>query len=88
MRSSFFFYFVFLPQCGKGFVQPYYLRRHLKSHKGEEEEEENGASFDFLVGSEQSDQCGLRVVSCQLCSATCKGPAELDKHLAKHHANL
>ena len=80
-------------KCGKGFVQPYYLRRHLKSHKGagaevEEEEMEERARFDFLVGSEQSDQCGLRVVSCQLCSATCKGPAELEKHLAKHHSSL
>ena len=73
------------PQCGKGFVQPYYLRRHLKSHKGAGEEEEGE---DLVGGSDQSDQCGLRVVACHLCSATCKGPAELEKHLAKHHADL
>ena len=72
--------------CGKGFVQPYYLRRHMKSHK--DTGMEDTATFDFIVASAHSgsdEQCGIRVLACSLCPVTCKGPAELERHRAKHH---
>ena len=67
------------------FVQPYYLKRHLKTHKDYKEKFEDVLLVinDELDGSDK--QCGIRTLSCHLCSVTCKGQEELDLHFSKHH---
>merc|ERR1712059_114306 len=73
-----------LPAMNLGFVQAYYLRRHLSSHK--EALQEKG-SLELLVESHTGlgEMVGIRVVACLLCSVTCKGEKELEIHVRKHH---
>ena len=49
-----------------GFVQPYYLRRHMASHKETETEK---ASLDMMVESHTSsdEQTGIRTFACKFC---------------------
>ena len=73
------------------FVQPYYLKRHMKSHKEYRYNYVDDRTLEHatLVGDDEhagsDQQCGIRKASCHLCSATCKGQEELDLHFSKHH---
>ena len=57
----------------------------LKTHKEYKEKFEDVLLVinDELDGSDK--QCGIRILSCHLCSVTCKGQEELDLHFSKHH---
>ena len=73
------------------FVQPYYLKRHMKSHKQFRDKFGDVRTLEHVLplGDDEHDgsdkQCGIRIASCHLCSVTCKGQDELNLHFSKHH---